>query len=134
MFVRPVREVLCAEYDANIEPRVQSGKNRYDTLCTPSWSSALSDKTRSHFLQLLFVLSDVSNHFILENFPHSLFDLLEKDLRNPTAQGVDCVQELCLDGVEQRLEHVVLEGKLQEQRHCPVSVLIPKLFQLDGFF
>lgn len=77
--------------------------------------------------------SDVSDHFLLKHLPHGLFYLLEEDLRNPTTQGVDCVQELGLDGVEQRLEHVVLKGKLQEQRHRPVSVLIPKPFHFDSF-
>lgn len=83
---------------------------------------------------LLFVRSDVSDHFVLKHLPHGLFYLLEEDLRNPTTQGVDCVQELGLDWEEQRLEHVVLKGKLQEQRHCLVSVLIPTLFQCDRFF
>lgn len=55
---------------------------------------------------------DVSDHFILKRLPHGLFYLLEEDLRNPATQGVDCVQELGLDGVEQRLEHVVLKGKI----------------------
>lgn len=76
---------------------------------------------------------DVSDHFVLKQLLHGLLYLLEEDLRNATAQGVDCVQELGLDGVEQRLEHVVLKGKLQEQRHCPVSVQIPKLFRFDRF-
>jgi len=66
-------------------------------------------------LSSLFVRLDVSDHFVLEHLPHGLLDLLEEDLRNPTAQGVDRVQELGLDGVEQRLEHVVLEGKLQDR-------------------
>lgn len=59
---------------------------------------------------------DVSDHFFLENLPQSLFYLLEEDLRDPPTQGVDSVQELGLYGVEQRVEHVVLEGKLQEQK------------------
>lgn len=54
----------------------------------------------------------MSNHSLFKHFPHGLFDLLEEDLRNPTTQGVDRVQELGLDGVEERLEHVVLKGKL----------------------
>lgn len=61
---------------------------------------------------LLFVRSDVSDHFVLKHLPHGLFYLLEEDLRNPTTQGVDCVQELGLDWEEQRLEHVVLKGKI----------------------
>lgn len=86
------------------------------------------------FSHRLFVLFDVSDHFVLKHLPHGLFYLLEEDLGNPPTQGVDRVQELGLDGVEQRLEHVVLEGILQKQRHRPVSVLIPQLFQLSHFF
>lgn len=56
---------------------------------------------------------DVSDHLLLENLPQRLLDLLEEDLRDPSAQGVDGVQEPGLYGVEQRVEHVVLEGKLQ---------------------
>lgn len=56
---------------------------------------------------------DVSDHLLLENLPQSLFYLLEEDLRDPTTQGVDGVQELGLDGVEERVEHVVLEGELR---------------------
>lgn len=56
---------------------------------------------------------DVSDHLLLENLPQSLFYLLEEDLGDPTTQGVDGVQELGLDGVEERVEHVVLEGKLR---------------------
>lgn len=44
---------------------------------------------------------DVSDHFLLKHLPHSLFYLLEEDLRNPTTQGVDGVQELGLDRVEE---------------------------------
>lgn len=58
---------------------------------------------------------DVSDHLLLKNLPQSLFYLLEEDLRDPSTQGVDGVQEFGLYGVEQRVEHVVLEGKLQEQ-------------------
>lgn len=63
---------------------------------------------------------EVSHHLLLENLPQSLFYLLEEDLRDASTQGVDGVQELGLDGVEERVEHVVLEGKLQEeeQRRC----------------
>lgn len=82
----------------------------------------------------LFVLFDVSDHFVLKHLPHGLFYLLEEDLRDPPTQRVDRVQELGLDGVEQRLEHVVLEGILQKQRHRPVSLVIPQLFQLNRFF
>lgn len=60
---------------------------------------------------------DMANHFVLKHLPHCLFDLLEEDLRDPTAQCVDRVQELGLDGVEERLEHVLLKGKLQRWRH-----------------
>lgn len=56
---------------------------------------------------------DVSDHLLLENLPQSLFYLLEEDLGDPPTQGVDGVQELGLDGVEERVEHVVLEGKLR---------------------
>lgn len=76
----------------------------------------------------------MSDHFLLKQLPHGLFYLLEEDLRNATTQGVDGVQELGLDGVEQRLEHVVLKGKLQGQRYFRVSVMTPKLFQLDLYF
>lgn len=82
----------------------------------------------------LVVLFDVSDHFVLKHLPHGLFYLLEEDLRDPPTQRVDRVQELGLDGVEQRLEHVVLEGILQKQRHRPVSLVIPQLFQLNRFF
>lgn len=82
----------------------------------------------------LFVRSGVSDYFLLKHLLHGLFYLPEEDLRNPTTQGVDRVQELGLDGVEQRLEHVVIKGKLGEQRHCPVSVLNPKLLYFDLFF
>lgn len=82
----------------------------------------------------LFVLFDVSDHFVLKHLPHGLFYLLEEDLRDPPTQRVDRVQELGLDGVEQRLEHVVLEGILQKQRHRPVSLVLPQLFQLNSFF
>lgn len=58
----------------------------------------------------------MSDHLLLENLPQSLFYLLKEDLRDPSTQGVDRVQELGLDGVEQRVEHVVLEGKLQEEK------------------
>lgn len=57
----------------------------------------------------------MTDHFILIYLSHSLFNLLEENLWNPTAQSVDRVQELGLNGVEQGLEHVVLEGKLQRQ-------------------
>lgn len=86
------------------------------------------------FVHNLFVWSHMSDHFLLKQLPHGLFYLLEEDLRNPTTQGVDGVQELGLDGVEQRLEHVVLKGKLQGQRHFPMSVLTPNLFQFDLFY
>ena len=59
---------------------------------------------------------DVSHHFLLKHLLHRLFYLLEEHLRNPTAQRVHRVQELGLDGVEQRLEHVVLKGKLQRTK------------------
>ena len=59
---------------------------------------------------------DVSDHLLLKNLPQSLFYLLEEDLRDASTQGVDGVQELGLYGVEQRVEHVVLKGKLQEQK------------------
>lgn len=85
------------------------------------------------FLRGLFVRPDVVDHSLLKHLLHGLFYLLEEDLRDPTAQGVDRVQELGLDGVEEGLEHVVLKGKLQGQRHSPVSVLIPKPFQSDAF-
>lgn len=103
----------------------------------PQWDSLLCCQiqlSKLKFLHQLFVRSDMSDHFLLKHLPHGLFYLLEEDLRNPTTQGVDGVQELGLDGVEQWLEHVVLKGKLQGQRHFPVSVLIPKLFQFDHFF
>lgn len=80
----------------------------------------------------LLVRPDVTHHFILKHFLHRLFYLLEEDLRNPTAQGVDSVQEFGLNGVEEWLEHVVLKGKLQRQKHHPV--LIPTPFQFDSFF
>lgn len=54
----------------------------------------------------------MTDHFILIYLPHSLFNLLEENLWNPTTQSVDRVQELGLNGVEQGLEHVVLEGKV----------------------
>lgn len=60
----------------------------------------------------LFVRPDMSNHLLFKHFPHGLFYLLEEDLRNSATQRVDRVQELGLDGVEKRLEHVVLKGKL----------------------
>lgn len=63
----------------------------------------------------------MSDDFGLKHLPHGLLDLLEEDLRDPAAQGVDGVQELGLDGVEKRLEHVVLKGKLQGQRHFFLS-------------
>lgn len=72
------------------------------------------------------------HHFVLEHLPHGLLYLLEEDLRDATTQGVHRVQELGLDRVEQRLEHVVFEGKLQEQNHGRVSVGIPVAFQVDG--
>lgn len=65
-------------------------------------------------------VADVSHHFGLKHLPHGLLDLLEEDLRDPATQGVDGVQELGLDGVEERLEHVVLKGKLQGQKHSCV--------------
>lgn len=70
----------------------------------------------------------MSDHFLLKQLPHCLFYLLEEDLRNPTTQGVDGVKELGLDGVEQRLEHVVLKGKLQGQKHFPVSSHLSLIF------
>lgn len=60
----------------------------------------LSDKTGSPFIHRLFVWSDMPDHFVLKHLSHGLFYLLEEDLRNPSTQGVDCVQELGLDGVE----------------------------------
>lgn len=69
---------------------------------------------------------DVADHFVLKHLPHCLFDLLEEDLGNPTTERVDRLQELGLDGVEERLEHVVLKGKLQRRRHRPMSVPNPK--------
>ena len=74
----------------------------------------------------LFVRFNMSDHFVLKHLLHGLFYLLEEDLRNPTTQSVDCVQELRLDRVEQRLEHVVLKGKLQEHSHCPCVSSDPK--------
>lgn len=62
------------------------------------------------------VQPDMSDHLLLKNLPQSLFYLLKEDLRDPSTQGVDRVQELRLDGVEQRVEHIVLKGKLQEQK------------------
>lgn len=62
---------------------------------------------------------DVTNapHNIgLKHLPHGLLYLLEEDLRDPAAQGVNGVQELGLDGVKERLEHVVFKGKLQGQK------------------
>lgn len=84
------------------------------------WCCQTKQKVLS--LHQLLVWSDMSDHFLLKHLLHGLFYLLEEDLRNPTTQGVDCVQELGLYGVEERLEHVVLKGKLQRQRHYPVSV------------
>lgn len=72
------------------------------------------------------------DHLLFKHVPHGLFYLLEENLRNPTTQGVDRVQKPGLDGVEERLEHVVVKGKLQEQRHYLVSVVIWKLFEVDS--
>lgn len=60
----------------------------------------------------------VSDHFVLKHLLHGLFYLLEKDLRDPTTQGVDRVQELGLDRIEEGLKHVVLEWKLQDRDMC----------------
>lgn len=65
-------------------------------------------------------VTDVAHHFGFKHLPHGLLYLLEEDLRDPAAQGVDGVQELGLDGVEERLEHVVLKGKLQGEKHSCV--------------
>lgn len=59
-------------------------------------------------------VTNVSHDSGLKHLPHGLLYLLEEDLRDPAAQGVDGVQELSLDGVKERLQHVVLKGKLQE--------------------
>lgn len=59
-----------------------------------------------------FARSHVAHHFLLKHLLHCLFYLLEKDLGDPTAQSVDRVQELVLDGIEERLEHVVLKGEI----------------------
>ena len=56
--------------------------------------------------------SHMADHFQLVHFPHGLLHLLEEHLRYATTQGVDRVQKLGLDGVEQRLEEVVLQWKL----------------------
>lgn len=58
-------------------------------------------------------VTDVSHNFGLKHLPHGLLYLLEEDLWDPAAQGVDGAQELCLNGVKERLEHVVLKRKLQ---------------------
>lgn len=108
-------------------PPVLSGRCWFDTLCTARQSLVLSDTVL--FLYHLFVWFGMSDHFLFKHLLHSLFYPLEKDLRNPATQGVDCVQELGLDGVEERLEHVVFKGKLQRQRHYYTSVLVPKLSQ-----
>lgn len=60
--------------------------------------------------------TNVSHNVGLKNLPHGLFYLLEEDLRDPAALGVDGVQELGLDGVKERLEHVVFKGKLQGRK------------------
>lgn len=88
----------------------------------------------THFLHQLFMWPDVADHFVLKHLPHCLFDLLEEDLGNPTTERVDRVQELGLDGVEERLEHVVLKGKLQRRRHQPMSVSNPKFCAFVRFF
>lgn len=44
-----------------------------------------------HFLVGLFAWFDVADNFILKNFLDCFFYLLEKDLWNPTTQGVDSV-------------------------------------------
>lgn len=62
-------------------------------------------------------VTDVSHNFGLKHLPHGLLYLLEEDLRDPAAQCVDGVQELGLDGVKERLEHVVFKGKLQGEKH-----------------
>ena len=54
----------------------------------------------------------MTDHFLLVHGPHGLLYLFEKHLGNPTTQGVDSVQKLGLEGIEQRLEHVVLKGVL----------------------
>lgn len=71
----------------------------------------------SNFISI--VSSDFAHHFLLKYLPHCLFYLLEENLRNPTAQGVNRVQELGLDGIEEWLEHVVFKRELQKQRKYP---------------
>jgi hypothetical protein len=57
----------------------------------------------------------MTDHFLLVHGPHGLFHLFEEHLGNPTTQGVDCVQKLGLEGIEQRLEQVVLKGVLRNR-------------------
>lgn len=66
----------------------------------------------------------MSDDILLKDLPHGLFYLLEEDLWDPTTQGVDRVQEFGLDGIEQRLEHVVIKGELQQ--HHTVLLFISK--------
>lgn len=90
----------------------------------------------THFLHQLFMWPDVADHFVLKHLPHCLFDLLEEDLGNPTTERVDRLQELGLDGVEERLEHVVLKGKLQRRRGDigPCQFQTQSFVRLRGFF
>ena len=53
------------------------------------------------FLVGLFAWFDVADHFFIKNLLDCFFNLLEKDLWNPPTQGVDGVQELGLDGIEE---------------------------------
>lgn len=132
MSFRPYfQEVSCSEQTATAETPVLSGRCWFDTLRTARQSWATSDGVL--FLHQLFVRFGVTDHFLFKHLFHGFFYLLEKDLRNPATQGVDCVQELGLDGVEERLEHVVLKGKLQTQRHYCASALVPKLSQTEQY-
>lgn len=46
-------------------------------------------------------VTNVSHNVGLKHLPHGLLYLLEEDLRDPAALGVDSVQELGLDGVKE---------------------------------
>lgn len=58
--------------------------------------------------------SDMAHHFLLINNPHGLLDLFEEHLWYSSTKGVNCVKELSLKRIKQRLEHVLLKGILKE--------------------